>query len=199
MPYPKELLIENILNSVTRALRHYKDWSGWDDNYWLFDAPEYLMTTYIAQGIAAHRDYSFFITLEHGTRHAMSEAGGMRRGQPRKDLRIGGRMDLVLWWANGLPRTVVEVKNHISRFGRIRDDVARMCSVLDQNNSIRRGLAVFYTSDSRDGLESRVRKISDAAEHQISARNYQLHIHTGKTRSVEGLCWMPVVLEIARR
>ena len=199
MPYPKKTVIENTLKGISKSVKTYSAWSGWDDGYWLVDAPEYLITTYIANEIATYRRMKYYITLEQGTRAAMSDAGGMKQGQPRKDLRLNGRVDIVLWWADGSPRIVIEVKNHIYGYWQINKDVARICSVLDQNNSIRRGLAAFYTSDLKEKLSKRISRITERANMEVGDRSYTVHSHLGKPKPVGDRYWVPLVLEIAKR
>ena len=73
MPYPMFEIVENTLHGIEKAQEDYERWSG---GYWLYQAPEYLMTTYVAKELAKHKEHSYYITLEHSTADAVAEVGG---------------------------------------------------------------------------------------------------------------------------
>ena len=56
MPYPMDEVIENAVNGIAKAQRDYELWSGGN---WLWEAPEYFMTTYIAKEISSYRKISY--------------------------------------------------------------------------------------------------------------------------------------------
>ncbi|MDE0056992.1 MAG: hypothetical protein OXI22_21940 [Defluviicoccus sp.] len=176
-------VIDNVLKGIAKAQRDYQRWSG----YWLRDAPEYFLTTYIAREIASYGQQGYSVTLEDGVRGALDEAGGMGRGRPRDDLRPDGKFDILLWWANGTPRTVIEVKRQASRFRTIQRDVARICSVLDQAETIRNGLVAYCSTidgepDELKGLLSdRLEAIEAGTRSYVERRGKGVDLYRRKT------------------
>lgn len=174
---PKQLVIESALKGIAKAQADYEEWSG---GCWLWEAPEYLAGTYVAREIAfqAGKNHRYFLTLEHGTKSAMEEAGGVGRGRLHNAIRYGGRFDLMLWWASDTPRAPIEVKNQVTHFANICADIDRIARVLDRNNgrsTFQFGMSVFYTSiESSDGpaaqneLFQRLRKIRSDTKAHIS-------------------------------
>ena len=59
--------------ALARAQRDYESWTGGD---WLWQAPDYLLTTYIAREIAERRkDRTFYIALESNVGVSIDDAG----------------------------------------------------------------------------------------------------------------------------
>ena len=205
MRYPMDEVIRNTLAGIAKAHADYERWTGGD---WLFYAPEYLLTTYIAQEIATHRDHGYYLSLEHNARHAIREAGGLRAGRPRQDLRLGGRFDILLWWAKGTPRAIIEVKKHVSAFEHIEEDVSRICSVLKQKKDIRQGirqgLVAYYTSHDSDSkklekfLLRRLEGIETGTREYVEDRELSLKHHRAEINIVDDSGWVAAVLEISR-
>ena len=90
MPYPVNKIIENIRKGIAKAQKDYECWSG---GYWLWVAPEYFMTTYIAREMATYSDCNYYITLEGPIKDAIDDAGGMGTKRLRDAMRTGGRCD----------------------------------------------------------------------------------------------------------
>ena len=200
MPYPMDEVIENTLKGIAKAQREYERSSG----CWLWEAPEYFMTTCIAREISSHRQFGYSVTLENNVRAAIDDAGGMGRGRPRNDLRPDGKFDILLWWANDTPRTVIEVKKHIRQFRRIRSDVARICGVLNQADTIRNGLVAYYSSlageprQLRRLMSDRLATIEDEARKYVERREMILdHCHR-RTTVVQDSAWTAGVLNISQ-
>ena len=133
-------IVGRVLDGTRKAQRDYQVWA---DGAWLSDAPEYLMTTCIAQKVAAIPRAAWSITLETNVRQAMRDAG--TRGRLRRDLRPQGRFDILLWWGNGEPRAVIEVKHRVWGFGAVRDDLSRLCGAVRnrRNNTFQCGILAF--------------------------------------------------------
>lgn len=199
MPYPMDEVITNILKGVAKAQRDYVRWSG----YWLCDAPEYFLTTYIAREISSYTQHGYSVTLEDSVRAAIADAGGMSQGRPRNDLRPDGRFDILLWWANGTPRTVIEVKRQVSQFRRIRSDVARICSVLDRAGTIRNGLVVYCSAiegepdELKGSLSDRLAAIEAEARNYVEHRGMNMDSYRRKTTVVQDSAWAAEVLNIS--
>ena len=205
MPYPMAKFIENTLKGIDKAQRDYERWSG---GYWLYQAPEYLMTTYVAKELATHTEHSYYITLEHNTADAVSDAGGMRPGRPRNDLRPSGKFDILLWWGNGTPRAIIEVKKHISQYKHISADNSRMCTVLEQHTTIRHGIMAYYTAhngeESQRGLRkfllNRLHTIECETRDYVQGRGTGMSVrnHHKRVKLVADWAWVPGVLELSR-
>ena len=202
MPYPMDKIIDNTLTGIAKAQKDYESWTG---GYWLWQAPEYLITTYIARQITTYRGHNYYVTLEHNTRAAIDAAGGMRQGRPRRDLRLQGKFDILLWWANDTPRAIIEVKRHISAFEHVEKDVARICSTLKQENHIRAGLVAYYTSHGSEPdevaqfISERLEVIETGTRDYVeNKRGMKLRHCRGKIRIVEDSAWVPGVLKISR-
>ena len=50
-PVPIESVIKKTIRAISRAQNDYEEWS----QFWLWQAPEYMLTTYIAREIATIR------------------------------------------------------------------------------------------------------------------------------------------------
>ena len=199
MPYPMNQIIKNALEGVAKAQRDYEYWSG----YWLLDAPEYFMTTCIAQEISTRRPFNYSLTLEHIVREAIDVAGGMGRGRPRNDLRSAGKFDILLSEKDGIPRTIIEVKRDMKRFQTIEQDVARICSVLDHNTSIQNGLVVYYSAiidgnpdTLTERMGDRLTIVEDAARDLVNQRGMRLYRHRRPTAVVQDSAWTAGVIRI---
>ena len=204
MPYPMAKIIENTLKGIGKAQRDYERWSGGN---WLYQAPEYLMTTYVAKELATYTEHSYYITLEHNTAEAVSDAGGMRPGRPRNDLRPNGRFDILLWWGNGSPRAIIEAKKHISQYKHISADVSRMCTVLEQHTTIGHGIMAYYTAHYggerrrlRNFLLTRLETIEKETQNYVQGRRTEMSVrnHHKSVKLVDNWAWVPGVLQISR-
>ena len=203
MPYPMFEIVENTLRGIEKAQKDYERWSGGN---WLYQAPEYLMTTYVAKELATHKEHSYYITLEHSTADAVAEAGGMGSGKPRIALRLNGRFDILLWCSNKSPRAIIEVKKHISQYEHISDDIARMCDVLEPHNTVGHGIMAYYSAHHgesrkralRDFLFDRVQLIESRAQNYVQKRGLNLQGYHKSIKVVYDRAWVPGVLQISR-
>ena len=141
-----DVVVNRSLAGISEAQKHYDYWTG---GYSLWQAPEYMLTTYIARHISAIDVSPFYLTLENNVEDGINEAGGLGRGKLREDLRPGGRFDILIWWGNGTPRAILEVKNRVIGFSNIQDDVSRICATLSRSNTIRCGFIAYYSSHSK--------------------------------------------------
>lgn len=198
-------VVRQALKGVAEAQRDYKLWTG---GSWLSEAPEYLIPCRIAQAICRIKG-AFYLTLEYNVSSAIEDAGGMGRGRPKKHLRPQGRYDMLLWWANATPRTVIEVKNQVERFSAIEADVEKICAVLElkKKTTIRNALIAFFTSNmdkKGDGTQATVvmkRRLEDIERDVktfVCRRNVTVKLHKKSIRVDRESTWVPVVLEIKR-
>ena len=100
---PVSKVVEATLDGFIEAQTINEKWSG---GYWLWQAPEYLISSSVARSIAA-LDGAKFITLEHGAKSAIENAGAKGKGRLHRDIREKGKVDILLWWGDGSPRAVI--------------------------------------------------------------------------------------------
>lgn len=142
-------IAKGALKGIIRAQKEYKKWSGGE---WLWCAPEYFSTVFVAQEIAK-LEGSKYVTVENCARSAIDDAGAMGRGRLHSKIRANGRFDILVWWADETPRAPIEVKCQVASVGKIKTDLHRIEKVLYRNkaaSSFQFGMVVFYTS-CRDG------------------------------------------------
>lgn len=133
------------LNGIVKAQREYEKWSGGE---WLWCAPEYIATVFVAQEIYK-LDGSKYVTVEHGANAAIADAGARGRGKLHHKIRANGRFDILLWWADEKPRAPIEVKCQVTRIEKIKADLQRIEKVIHrskENSSFQFGMMVFYSS-----------------------------------------------------
>ena len=204
---PMTTIVEKTLDGIARAQDDYESWTG---GSWLWEAPEYLVTSYIAREIATVEDYPYYLTLESGVKDALDYAGG-RSGRPRLALRRDGRFDILLWWGgkDERPRTVIEVKNQVYGFSTIATDVARVCAVLSRprpSNSFQCGLVVFYASKYLEGrpkevkswLNDRLERIRSSTQDFVGERDMKLDWRPRPIKREDDSAWTAVVARINR-
>ena len=142
-------IVKKTLAGISEAQEDYNYWTG---GSWLWEAPEYMVTTYIAKHISDLKEKSFYLTLEHKVKDAIDIAGGLPVGRPHKTLRRDGKFDILVWWANETPRAVIEVKKQVRGFSEVRADVSRICDILSiPDTTFRCGFIVYYTSKYKPG------------------------------------------------
>ena len=132
-----ENIIRKTISGIARAQRSYEEWSG---GCWLWEAPEYVATTMIAQAIHKLEEVDC-VTLEYSVKAAVKRAGGTKKGRPNKLLK--GRFDVTVWDGQAEPRGLIEVKTSAWRFTDLRDDIKRLCVTLDKTDTINWTLGVI--------------------------------------------------------
>ena len=148
---PINIIVDKTLEGIVQAQR---DYSKWTDGDWLWNAPEYMLSTYIAQKISKI-DGAKYLTLENSAKSAIEDAGARGKGRLHSKMRANGRFDVLLWWGSYAPRAVIEVKNQIGNVDAIRDDLLRIKEVLKRkrdDSSFQFGVIAYYTS-TRDNRE----------------------------------------------
>lgn len=155
------------LNGIVKAQREYEKWSGGD---WLWCAPEYIATVFVAQEIAK-LDGSKYVTIENGANAAIEDAGARGRGKLHHKIRANGRFDILLWWADETPRAPIEVKCQVTRIESIKADLQRIEKVVDRSkkdSSFQFGMVVFYSS-CKEGKDFSAKAILSKRLENISA------------------------------
>lgn len=165
-PLAIEDVVAAALKGIVTAQKEYVAWS----NDWLWCAPEYLSTVYVAREIGK-LDSPKYITLENSASSAIEEAGAKGRGKLHSAIRSNGRFDILLWWGNGKPRAPIEVKCQVTNIDKIRADIERIEKVLHRNktdSSMNFGAVVFYTSCRDDKMFSAKEKLSKCLENILN-------------------------------
>ena len=204
-PVPMKAVVKKILSGIAKAQRDYEDWSG---GSWLWKAPEYMLTTYIAKELGTMPG-SKYLTLESNVRRTLEGAGGMGRGKISDAARLGGRSDIVLrWGSDKMPRAVIEVKNQVSDSAtEIKQDIKRISAMLrKRDNSFQCGLVAFYTSrwdrkgdgeGARSTIKDRLESIESETRNILGER-CRLSRHDSIIRVDGDSAWVASVLQIQR-
>lgn len=200
-----DVVVNHTLAGISEAQKHYDYWTG---GYSLWQAPEYMVTTYIARHISAINGRPFYLTLENDVEAGINEAGGLGRGRLRKDLRPG-RFDILVWCENGKPRAIIEVKNRVTGFSNIEADVSRICATLSRSNTIRCGFIAYYTShpkpkgkhkSAKDRVIERVDEVASKVKIFTNKNDRKFKRYPGKVKVVGNgrYAWTAEVLKISR-
>ncbi|MDE0387629.1 MAG: hypothetical protein OXI75_02915 [Rhodospirillales bacterium] len=173
-----------------KAQKAYEKWSG---GLWAWNAPEYLLTTYIAQEISKIKDKPFYLTLEQHVGESLEAAGASE-----VDVKDTGKQkfDIMVWWGGDAPRGIIEVKKQVNSFdggatgyGGIRKDVERIIKSLEATSRLQFGLLAYYTSCKfgerpRQSAETRIRNransISSGARKFVQEKNMKFKRIDGK-------------------
>ena len=206
MPYPKNEIIEKTLAGIAKAQEDYKNWSG---GCGLWEASEYMITVSIAKQVSNLVNQSIYVTLEHNVKDGMRAAGGMKGRPPKRLTPKGAKFDILLW-RDYTPIGVVEVKKSPQGFANIKDDVDRICKVLEKETEIQFGLSAYFTSRLRSETKSavefvscRISRIEESAEQFVVERGLGFHPHRSKIKTFRydddyRCAWAAAVLEISR-
>lgn len=155
----KSEIINACLNGVISSHKQYFDMSG----YWLWSAPEYFITTIIAQNLFGI-DGKKYVTLENNALDGLYDSNALGKGKLHRDIRSNGRFDLLFWWGYDQPRAVIEVKNRVTNKTQYEADIKRIKGVLNrksEESTIEFGSFVFYTEtlDTKGNDKSSLKKI----------------------------------------
>lgn len=160
-------VVKGALNGVIKAQKAYVEWTG---GWWLWEAHESLTTVFVAQELA-RLDGAKYVTVEHGIKVAMQDAGAVGRGRLHNKLKANGRFDILLWWGDDTPRAPIEVKCQVVSIGKIKDDLQRIEKVIQRNkkdSTFQFGMLVFYTS-CRDAKGKLAKEILEKRLKDINA------------------------------
>ncbi len=204
---PKKQVFASVLHGIEQASESFCKISGWES---LWYAPEYFLTCAIASALA--ESGSGETTIEDGVRQTMKIAGANGPGKPRNGLRKGGRFDLVLWWKQGTPRAVIEVKHPLYSPSKVfEDDIIRIRDVLDASlktgGSFQFGGLSFWTGANQtngepEGVKKRIEdnaKSLRKSAQGLAGDQYVVTLHPGKIKTEDNGKWgwaaMLLVLE----
>ena len=178
-----------------KAQKAYEKWSG---GLWAWNAPEYLLTTYIAQEISKIKDKPFYLTLEQHVGQALSEAGAGENAIKKAGKQ---KFDIFVWWGNDTPRGIIEVKKQTNSFGGgstgyrgIEKDINRIIASLKATSSLQFGLIAYYTSckfgerpprKAEAVIKDRVERIHSDAQEFAEGKNMMFKRLAGKIKKYE--------------
>ena len=197
-------IIKKTLRGITKAHKDYEKWS----DLWLWKAPEYMITTYIAKEIATLEPG--YVYLERDAKKSIEEAGGVGQGKVSESTQRKlkrGRFDIVVWEGN--TPIIIEVKNQPPNFSDknkgIKGDVDNICTVLrGKNNSFKYGLIAYYAAwkttegESAEKRTSRiVKRIKYDAEAHINENKKGLKLRQYLSHTKPN-AWIGVVLQISK-
>ena len=151
-PIPKENIAKACVSGIKSAQKQYENMSG----DWVYWAPEYFITSCIAQKLHQQKGNKY-ITIENSAYEALNEAGAIGRGRLHRDIRSNGRFDIILWWAKGDPRAVIEIKNRVFNRTQYEPDLKRIMGVLSRKSlksSIQFGIFAFYMAANQSKKKS---------------------------------------------
>ena len=195
-------LIRAMLNGIDEAMKSYKKWSGGE---WLWNAPEYLITVKILENIAKGVDEEEYITLEDNVDYILDIAGAKGRGKYSRNIRKNGRFDIVVWWEDCTPRTIIEVKNDVYGVNKILKDIDRIREVLKRKqkiSTIQSAFIAFYinrqykSGDAKNKIEQKAYKIKDDILTRYKDLQCTLHFRGNDTHNNDNDAWASVVLEL---
>ena len=200
-------LLDDIANltlaGIAEAQAAYKHWTG---GRGLWQAPDHMVTTYIAKHLSDIEDTSFYLTLDHPVRDAIGQAGALPDGRPRNALRPNGKFDLLVWTVNGRPGVLVEVKKQVKRFSGIKADVSRICTLLRiPDTSFRCGFIAYYTSCGdrngelpKDVVRERVEAVANDVKQVTNENGLTFKRYPGHIEGDDSDAWTAEVLKISR-
>ena len=181
---------EKTSAGMYKAQKAYEKWSG---GLWAWNAPEYLLTTYIAQQISRIKGKPFFLTLEQHVGEALRGAGASEDAIVKAGKQ---KFDIVVWWGSDAPRGIIEVKKQVNSFRGgstgyrgVKRDVDRIIESLKATSSLQFGLIAYYTSckfgerppkRAEVIARDRVEKISSEAQTFVQKRNMKFKRIAGK-------------------
>jgi len=191
-------IIESTLDGIDESMEVYQKWSGGE---WLWNAPEYLITVKIAENIA-NLNGNKYITLEDNVDYILDLSNAKDKGQVSDLVRANGRSDIVLWWASGVPRAIIEVKNAVFRLDKIAQDIDRIQEVLKNkqlDNSLQFGLIAFYIDrgykkgNATENIQKRIYKIYNEIKERYPDISCELSFREKEIINSDNDAWSSVV------
>jgi hypothetical protein len=187
-------IVKATLSGIKKSQIQYEKWSG---GFWLWNAPEYLITMNVANKISEIAGPKY-ITLEYGSKSTIKDAGARGKGRLPKDVREKGRVDILLWWGNDKPRAVIEIKNYIYDIKQYDKDIKRIRELLKLNSdqsSLQFALFCFCDSADDGVQKSAKQKIIDKKVNiknkiiNILGGNFQVSMKSTKIYEIEDSAW----------
>lgn len=177
-----------ILKGIATASRDYLK----SNDGWLWRAPEYWVTTYIAKELMRGIDEAKrVVSLETSVSRALTAAGAKQRGPKKAALHANGRFDIVVGQGNKKPRAVIEVKSPVSDSkptANIYKDFGRLVSTLSHGrarSNINSAIFAFYSDIAapRRGDKTAKKKI----ERKFGGDGCEFHEHVQSYATKHGV------------
>lgn len=175
--------LENaILEGVHSAFQTYEMASG---GYWLWHAPESFMQASIFQKLSQLSPG--FATLEASPTRIRMDLE-LKRDRRSDKMRDQQRFDILYWYANGMPRAIIEVKKVYSDLAKSIEDINRMRPwILNQSLNIEVGYFVAYTEASgvraEQTINSRFARLGERAGAKV------VTVNVAEARDDNGCAW----------
>lgn len=193
---------ERILQAINKGMieacdRHHRMTGG----AWLWAAPEYLSTVHIAEEISA-LDEGHLVELEVDVKALTHQAGPRLRGRKPAAVREGGRVDIALYWKNGSPRAIIEVKRFATWMTPLNRDLDRLMRLYQNAHETSLSFAVLTatvevegktTDAARKKVELSREKIRKAVEAYTEGR-FAARLCDSDIRDEGVYAWSPVVI-----
>ena len=125
---------------------------------------------------------STYVFLEPWVKGTMDEAGAISKGKLSFKTRENGKFDIVLYWSDYTPRSIIEIKNNCYYYSQIKEDVYRIRDVLLKNKDVSKfqfGILAFYTDaddtdtlSSKERIENRLKSIETSLKKDVDTKLY---------------------------
>lgn len=180
-----DVIVGHALRGVASAFDKYRRMSG---GYWLSYAPESYIQAEIANALAKKCP---FVTLEDNVGEILENSGADRRGAKPRGSRWG-RVDIVVWWKNDSPRTLIEVKK-ISNGAIFNDDAKRLRGLLKKKtSSFAEGILIGYAdAPYKEKIDERFDAIiTNTGSELIGRLNPRKSVEDGKPYYWDAACFV---------
>lgn len=170
------------ITGVRSAFRKHHYFTG---GFSLRHAPEAFIQGEIASALAQVAQY---VTLESSVQMLLREAGAEMRGKKPRN----GRIDIAVWWANGTPRFVIEVKKVYAK-DSISSDAKRLKQVLGRGGTSREGIVIVYSDAAKpETLQNRFQSIASRSKTRpsTSSRIVKFQDEEDRTRYWQAACFV---------
>lgn len=197
-----------VLRGIVKAHKSYSNLSGGN---WLDVAPEYYVTSKIADSIGA-LEGSKYIYLERNVYDVMEESGAISAGRYKEKARVDGRADIVMsWGSSDTPRAIVEVKSPVYGFSQIENDLHRITHLLEINNdnsSLQFGIMAFYLTNrdgksrtAKESIENRLNNIAASIKGKFHKDSFSFKFKPIATKvyKEDDCAWSPNCIVITKK
>jgi len=143
-------ILKACVKGTKKAWKEYYEISGGE---WLWTAPEYFITVKIFEELSK---LNLLLELESKVGETISNANMQYPGRYPRALKLNGRFDITLWWKNGYPRGVIEVKTMRSNsLNPIKSDLEEITEFLrlarNKDSKVQFGIITVYTDYYDEG------------------------------------------------
>jgi len=172
------MLVSAIQKSAVKAFEKY--YSDTETSCWIYNTPEYLYTTKIAEGVSKAFGPKYATFLEWPLSDFRKDANTGKKGRPKKEYSKGGKTDIALYRffktkSDWRAEAVIEVKLGWSWNNEtIGKDVKRIAASLNEtgkkhgSGTVSSGYLVFMTDDWGDNAKAAKAKIEKRRDNILS-------------------------------